>query len=157
VNPRHDTLESLTNYISSYAHDFLSTARIRCRLAMPLQLPDISVRSEIRHNLFLAIKEALHNVVKHSNANEARLTLEFVPGGLRFIIADNGLGFDPHRLNANGKQPRATGDGLPNLAARLKQIGGHSKICSTPREGTTLEFFVPLAEATPIRQSPRTE
>ncbi len=151
VNPRHDTLESLTNYISSYAHDFLSTAHIRCRLALPLELPDISVRSEIRHNLFLAIKEALNNVVKHSKANEARLTLEFVPGGLRFVITDNGPGFDPHRLNANGKNPRVTGDGLPNLVSRLKQIGGHSKLSSTPGEGTTVEFFVPLADSSPAR------
>ena len=157
VNPRHDTLESLTNYISSYAHDFLSTARIRCRLAMPLQLPDISVRSEIRHNLFLAIKEALNNVVKHSKANEARITLEIVPGGLRFIIADNGPGFDPHQLKANGNTPRATGDGLPNLTARLKQIGGHSKLASTPGEGTTVEFFIPLAEAGPTHQTLRPE
>jgi signal transduction histidine kinase len=75
--------------------------------------------------------------------------LEFLPGGLRFVIADNGPGFDPHQINANGKIPRATGDGLPNLAVRLKQIGGHSKISSTPGEGTTVEFFVPLADPPP--------
>jgi signal transduction histidine kinase/ligand-binding sensor domain-containing protein len=148
VNPRHDTLESLTNYISRFAHDFLSTAQIRCRLALPLQLPERSVRSEVRHNLFLACKEALNNVVKHSRANEVRLTLEILPDGLRFTIADNGTGFDLAQNPAGpGRQRHASGNGLSNLEARLRQIGGHSRLQSVPGEGTRVEFFVPLAEA----------
>jgi signal transduction histidine kinase len=66
VNPRHDTLESLTNYIARFAHDFLSAAQIRCRLDAPTQVPELTVRSEVRHNLFLAFKETLNNAVKHS-------------------------------------------------------------------------------------------
>jgi signal transduction histidine kinase/ligand-binding sensor domain-containing protein len=147
VNPRHDTLESLSNYISRFAHDFLSTANIRCRLALPLQLPDISVRSEVRHNLFLACKEALNNVVKHSHANEVRLTLEIVPGGLRFVIADNGPGFDLDQANASSHRHRhAPGNGLFNLERRLQQIGGHSRLHSAPGAGTSVEFFVPVTE-----------
>ena len=68
VNPRHDTLESLANYLSRFAYDFLSVAEIRCRLDLPLQLPAVLVTTEVRHNLFLAFKEALNNVVKHAAA-----------------------------------------------------------------------------------------
>lgn len=146
VNPRHDTLESLTNYISQFSQDFLSAAKIRCRLVLPMQLPDIFVRSEVRHNLFLAIKEALHNIVKHSKASEVRLTLRFVPGGLQFSIADNGPGFDlEHPGDVHGRDRHAMGNGLPNIQARLILIGGKSTIQSAPGEGTTVEFFVPLA------------
>ena len=53
------------------------------------------MRSEVRHNLFLAVKETLNNTVKHSGATEVRVTLEFVPGGFRLLVADNGRGFDP--------------------------------------------------------------
>jgi signal transduction histidine kinase len=144
VNPRHDTLESLTNYISRFAQDFLSTAQIRCRLAMPLQVPELSVRSEVRHNLFLAFKEVLHNVVKHSGANEVRITLEFVSGGFNLVVADNGTGFDPKRIGAGSEKGRhAPGNGLRNIHSRLAQIGGHSSIHSAPGEGTRVEFFVP--------------
>jgi signal transduction histidine kinase/ligand-binding sensor domain-containing protein len=147
VNPRHDTLESLTNYISRYAQDFLSAAAIRCRLAVPLELPDRLVRSEVRHNLFLACKEALHNVVKHAHATEVRLTLELVRGGLKFSITDNGPGFDPAAPRPADSVAPGHGNGLRNLETRLRQIGGHSKFQSAPGAGSTVEFFVPLAES----------
>lgn len=148
VNPRHDTLESLTNYISRFAQDFLGTAHIRCRLALPLEVPELSVRSEVRHNLFLAVKETLHNAVKHSGANEVRVTLQFVPGGFRLIVTDNGAGFDPKRVNRGSEINRpAPGNGLRNLRSRLAQINGRSEIHSAPGEGTRVEFFVPLPDS----------
>ncbi len=144
VNPRHDTLESLTNYISRYAQDFLGTAQIRCRLAMPLQMPEVSLRSEVRHNLFLAFKEALNNAAKHSRANEVRITLQFVPGGFTLVVADNGVGFDQPRADSGAATKHLpAGNGLRNLRSRLAQIGGHSQIHSAPGEGTRIEFFVP--------------
>jgi signal transduction histidine kinase/ligand-binding sensor domain-containing protein len=150
VNPRHDTLESLANYIARFAQDFLSAAQIRCRLALPLQLPERSVRSEVRHNLFLACKEALHNVVKHSRANEVRLTLELLPSELHFTIADNGTGIAPAQPNRTPPSSRpAAGNGLFNLEARLRQIGGRSRVQSVAGEGTRVEFFVPLGDLTP--------
>jgi signal transduction histidine kinase len=155
VNPRHDTLESLTNYISRFAQDFLGTAQIRCRLALPLELPDVPVRSEVRHNLFLAVKETMHNAVKHSGATEVRLTLQFVPGGCKLIVADNGAGFDLERSAGSGDKKRpAPGNGLRNLRSRLTQIGGHSEIHSAPGEGTRVEFFVPLSNPAPGAPKP---
>lgn len=148
VNPRHDTLESLTNYISRFAQDFLGTAHIRCRLALPLELPELSVRSEVRHNLFLAFKETLHNAVKHSGANEVRVTLQFVPGGFKLIVTDNGAGFDPQRRTRPTDSNRpAPGNGLRNLRTRLAQINGRSEIHSALGEGTRVEFFVPLPDS----------
>ena len=149
VNPRHDTLESLTNYISRFAQDFLGTAQIRCRLALPIELPELAVRSEIRHNLFLAFKEAMHNAVKHSRANEVRVTLQMVSGGFTIVVADNGAGFDPNCDIPNLQKNRhAPGNGLRNLRSRLAQIGGYSKIHSARSEGTCVEFFVPLLDST---------
>lgn len=145
VNPRHDTLDSLTNYITRFAHDFLSTAHIRCRLDAPMQVPDLTVRSEIRHNLFLAFKETLNNVAKHSAASETRVTLELVPGGFRLVVADNGAGFDPAKSAikpANGRM--VSGYGIVGIRTRLEQIGGRVNITSQPAKGTRVELFVPL-------------
>ena len=148
VNPRHDTLESLSNYISRFAQEFLGTAQIRCRLAMPLQVPELSVRSEVRHNLFLAFKEALHNAVKHSGANEVRVALEFVTDGFLLVVTDNGKGFDPKRVGSGSEKNRAApGNGLRNIHSRLNQIGGRSDIQSTAGEGTRVEFSVPLLDS----------
>ena len=107
---------------------------------------DVPVRSEVRHNLFLAVKETLHNAVKHSGATEVRVTLQFVPGGFQLLVADNGRGFDPKRAGSSVDKNRPTpGNGLHNLRSRLAQINGRSEIHSAPGEGTRVEFFVPLA------------
>lgn len=143
VNPRHDTLDSLMNYITRFAHDFLSAAQIRCRLDPPTRLPELTVRSEIRHNLFLAFKETLNNAVKHSGATEVRVTLEPAPGGFKLVIADNGSGFDTRKSTAATGDRVVSGYGLAGIRKRLDQIGGRVNIHSEAGAGVQVELFVP--------------
>src|SRR6185437_8380078 len=79
VDPQHDTLAGLMDYISAYAEDYLRVADLRCRMDLPVELPDTHVNAELRYNLFLAIKEALNNVVKHAHATEVHLRLQLEP------------------------------------------------------------------------------
>jgi signal transduction histidine kinase len=145
VNPRHDTLESLANYIARFAHDFLSAAQIRCRLDAPLHVPELTVRSEVRHNLFLAFKETLNNAVKHSGATEVRVKLELPADGLRLAIVDNGSGFEQHKTGSGRTGDRVvSGYGMAGIRTRLEQVGGRVEIRSAPGEGTRVELFVPL-------------
>ena len=145
VNPRHDTLDSLTNYIARFAHDFLSAAQIRCRLDAPTQVPDITVRSEIRHNLFLAFKETLNNAVKHSGANEVQVTFELLPAGLKVRVSDDGTGFVPNSNSNTGENRVISGYGVAGIHRRLEQIGGKVEIHSTIGQGTRVELFAPIA------------
>jgi signal transduction histidine kinase len=92
VNPRHDTVEGVANYLEKFALDFLGPAGIRCRLDFPEQYPNWPLTSEIRHNLFLAFKEALHNVVKHAAAPEAFIALRIGADSLELSINDDGRG-----------------------------------------------------------------
>ena len=80
VDPQHDTFNGLMDYISAFAEDFLRTAGIRCRMDLPVALPAARVDAELRYNLFLALKEALNNVVKHAKATEVWLRLRIEPG-----------------------------------------------------------------------------
>jgi len=147
VNPRHDRLDSLANYLSRFAHDFLSTAEIRCRLDMPVQLPSLPVAAEMRHNLFLAYKEALHNAVKHAAATEVRVELKFAADTLTLVVADNGRGLPPGEtpgqspVSANGFPH---GNGLANMQRRLAEIGGECTIRCELGRGTDVSFIVPL-------------
>jgi signal transduction histidine kinase len=147
VNPRHDRLDSLASYLSRFAHEYLSVAEIRCRLDVPLQLPATPVTAEVRHNLFLAFKEAMHNIVKHAAANEVRVELKQESSKLILLVADNGRGFDFRGLpdNAPPKPDRiARGNGLINMKQRLAEIGGVCEIASEPGKGTTVKFTVPF-------------
>jgi signal transduction histidine kinase len=147
VSPEHDTLDSLVTYLGRFAQRFLSAAGIRCRLDAPLDLPALALTAEIRHNVFLAFKEALHNVVKHAQATEVRLSLELRQAGFMLVIADNGRGFtwhpgqDPATAPADG-QRLAGGNGLTNMQKRLEEIGGCCVWETSPGEGTRAKLVV---------------
>ncbi|MFZ0826183.1 MAG: two-component regulator propeller domain-containing protein [Verrucomicrobiia bacterium] len=146
VNPRHDTMESLASYLEKFAQDILATAGIRCRLDMPLQFPEWRLTSEVRHNLFLAFKEALHNVVKHSAASEVHIRIEPGTASFELAIEDNGRGFVPGTRDKTSDDPRrfASGNGLENMTRRLAEIGGRCDIRSTPGGGTKICFEIRL-------------
>jgi signal transduction histidine kinase/ligand-binding sensor domain-containing protein len=149
VSPRHDTLESLASYLEKIAQDLLATAGIRCRLDMPLQFPERPLTSEVRHNLFLAFKEALHNVVKHSGAAEVHIRLTPQAASFELAIEDNGRGFTPETRNRPAEDPGrfSSGNGLGNMARRLAEIHGRCDIQSAPGQGTKVVFMVPIKVA----------
>jgi signal transduction histidine kinase len=136
MNPRHDSLASLVSYFCLYADRFLGLANIAWRLE-GAPVPDgLVVDSRHRHQLFLAFKEGLTNVVRHSGAKEVRLGIGLEAGEVRLSIADNGRGL-PASLRTEEM------DGVANMRARLEKLGGRFEIASEPGCGTTLRFFVP--------------
>ncbi len=105
-----------------------------------MQLPLWPLTAETRHNLFLALKEALHNAVKHSGATEVCVALTLDDRALTLSVGDNGRGFDLAAANSNG-------NGLENMRRRLQQIGGRCEIVSAPGQGVRIGFIVSLREA----------
>jgi len=146
VNPRHDSLDSLATYLARFAQEFLRPTGLRCRLDLPLELPHWLLTAEIRHNLFLACKEALNNVVKHASARQVRLALTLDSHGFRLEIADDGQGFDPSQCHSPAASlPEADqANGLENMRRRLQEIGGICEIQSEPGRGTRVIFTVNL-------------
>jgi signal transduction histidine kinase len=136
VNPRNDTLPHLVDYASQFAVDYLTVAGIRCRLDLPDDIPQREVSTDVRHNLFLVVKEALHNIVKHAGATEVRIRMGLGDEGLRFSIEDNGRGFDHPPDHAGA-------DGLRNMRQRVADVGGRCTIESRPGAGTTVSFDIP--------------
>ena len=147
VNPRHDTLDSLASYLGKFAQDFLGGADVRCRLQMPLELPAWPLTAEVRHTLFLAFKESLHNILKHAGATEVRVSLETEASNLVLSVRDDGCGFAPPQTESNGAD--GSGNGLRNMRQRLEEIGGDCEIRSTPDNGcgTEVIFRVPVKGA----------
>jgi signal transduction histidine kinase len=147
VSPRHDTLESLATYLEKFAQDWLATAGIRCRLDLPLQFPEWHLTSEVRHNVFLAFKEALHNAVKHSGASEVLIRLAVKEKSFELAVEDNGRGFvvgEESKDISPAPGRAASGNGLDNMTRRLEANGGSCKIQSEPAGGTKVIFSVQL-------------
>ncbi|MFO1475202.1 MAG: two-component regulator propeller domain-containing protein [Verrucomicrobiota bacterium] len=158
INPQHDSLDSLLAYLESFAQEFLETAGVRCRLDVPLQLPALPLTAEARHNLFLAFKESLHNVVKHSGASEVHISATLTDTLFTLSLRDNGRGFqvpDPGDFHGTEPEKDGFGNGLINMRRRLDKIGGHCDIESTPGKGAAITFTVrlPARAAEPKRES----
>jgi signal transduction histidine kinase/ligand-binding sensor domain-containing protein len=142
VNPRHDTLESLVNYIERVAQDMLGAAQMQCRLDLPESLPDWHPSSEVRHHLVLAYKEALSNAVRHSAARRVTVSLAIGPESCLLKVADDGRGIAGASAPAEPGRA-ASGNGIPGMQRRLAKIGGTCELHSIPAGGTEVAFFVP--------------
>ena len=136
INPQHDSLESLANYLSQFALEFLTLAGVRCVLEVPTVLPPAPLSAEVRHNLILTAREALQNTVAHAAATDIIIRLQVDRNGLKITVSDNGRGFDP----ANVAKP---GNGLFNMRKRMNDIGGILELSSQPGTGTVVEMRLP--------------
>lgn len=136
TNPKNDTLDSLLGYVGHFAQEFLGTVNIACRLDLPAQPPALRLSAEQRHNLFLAMKEALNNAAKYSGATEIWIRLSLEPEAIKLSVEDNGQGFVPEAVQGDG-------NGLLNMSQRLAAIGGRLEIKSAPGQGTSVRLRIP--------------
>jgi PAS domain S-box-containing protein len=95
--------------------------------------------AETRYLLFRCVRELLMNVVKHSRASEANITIGSDGAELQVTVADNGAGFDPNRPGS-----RNSGFGLFSIRERVKGIGGSCEVVTGPGRGTTVYLKAPV-------------
>ena len=117
LNPKNDTLDNLFAYIRNYAYDYLDEVDIACEIKFPENIPAISVSPELRRNVFLIVKEALNNLVKHSKATQANITLQLTENHFSFTVQDNGTGI--------ADTTETSGNGLGNMKKRTETLGGN--------------------------------
>lgn len=137
VNPKHDTLDGLANYLVRYTQEFLAETSLECQLDVPANLSPGPLTSQARHNLFLAFKEALRNIVRHAQARRVHVILGLAGGVLRLEVADDGRGFDPKKVKHQAR-------GLENMRERLASVGGTCVIESVAGQGTRVIFELPF-------------
>jgi signal transduction histidine kinase len=140
VNPRENTLQSLADYLAGFADEFLNSSGIACRILMPVSFPAITLEGRTRHELFLAVKEALNNAVRHGRPSEVELGVAVEGKHLSMTVRDNGVGFHPSTKNSS--------HGLGNMRGRLEKLGGQCHIESVAGRGTVVTVRLPLP-ATP--------
>jgi signal transduction histidine kinase len=138
INPRNDTLPHLISYLGQHSVEFLRAAGISCSVDLPETPPELVVPSDQRHHLFLAVKEALTNVVRHSGARTVTLRVQLEGSLLLLEIGDDGRGFSQ-------VPDDALADGLRNMRQRIESLGGRFHLDSRPGEGTRLRFELQLS------------
>jgi signal transduction histidine kinase len=143
VNPRCDNLRSLADFLEDQAALLLRAAGLKVRLEFPLEIPELPVDANVRHQLALGVREAFTNLVRHARASEANVRLELADDWLSVVIRDNGCGFEP-------RQHLDKEHGMINMRLRMETIGGSFKCISAPGSGTTITFSVPLSKVKSI-------
>ena len=140
VNPSNDTLEGLINYICKHAQEFLAIAGLRYRLEVPEDLPATSISPEVRHNVFLASKEAVTNIVRHAKATSAWVRLRWEANSFTLEIEDNGCGLaDPDAPSVR--------NGLRNMRKRMEDVGGTFSLTRGAEGGALVRLVVPITKS----------
>jgi signal transduction histidine kinase/ligand-binding sensor domain-containing protein len=134
LNEKNDTLSDLLSYTRSYAVEYLAQNSIKCHVEEPDNIPQDYVSSEFRRNIYLTVKESLHNIVKHAQAAEVFIKIE-ISNWLTIQIRDNGIGI-------NNSPKNSWGNGLVSMNNRVKELKGTFKIENM--EGTLITIKVPL-------------
>jgi len=134
LNEKNDSLSDLLSYTRAYAVEYLLNNGIQCQVNAPSDFPTVFVSGEFRRNIYLTIKEALHNIVKHAHAHRIIVDIE-IDKMLRIGIHDDGVGFD-------GRNVRPFSNGLNNMQKRMKDISGHLEIFQD--QGTVIMLTAPL-------------
>ncbi len=134
MSSSNDSLENLISYIRAYAMEFFENTFIECRFNIPLSIPPTEISGDKRRNIFLSVKEALNNVLKHSQGTLVRITV-LLDDKLTIEISDNGVGINMEKL-------RKFGNGLNNMKKRMAGIDGEFSIFHD--EGTRACFSVGL-------------
>ena len=115
MSSSNDSMSNMIAYIRSYAIEYFEDTGIKCTVSIPEKLPNIEVIGVIRRNVFLVVKEALNNILKHAKATEVTINLIRVEDGLTLYIQDNGEGIDFEKL-------RQFGNGLKNMKKRMQDM-----------------------------------
>ena len=142
VNPRHDTLDSLVNYVSRLAQETMNEAGIACRIDLPMNLPPWPLKAQVRHNLLLAFKEVLNNILKHARATEVHVSLALQEAAFAITIQDNGSGSAVPFAGTPVPNRNLGGNGLENMRRRLAQIGGSCEVQAAPGQGWRVVFTI---------------
>jgi len=137
MNPKNDNLASFMAYLRQHTSEYLMSAGIDGCFHFPEECPPVSMTSEQNRNIYLVVKEAIHNAVKHSEARSVNVSLSYSDAFLSISIEDNGKGFVPEK-------PDRYGNGLTTMRKRIENLGGSYVMDSAPGKGTRVNFSVSL-------------
>jgi signal transduction histidine kinase len=136
LNERNDSLSDLLAYTRAYCVEYLSQNDIQSHVETPDTIPNVFVSGDFRRNVYLTVKEALHNIVKHAQASKVEI---YVETGKEILIRirDNGRGFKEADI-------RPFSNGIDNMKKRIASLGGNLEI--RVNGGSTLMLKVPLPD-----------
>jgi signal transduction histidine kinase len=132
LNVHNDTLDSLVAFIRKYARDFLQDTSIKLVFEEDVN-QDFTLQGNVRRSIYLVVKEAINNVVKHADAQQVKLNIQTDNNKLTIVIEDDGKGI-------NEAKKSIFGNGLRNMKQRIEDIGGTFAMYQTKGMVVSIEY-----------------
>lgn len=132
LNVHNDTLDSLVAFIRKYARDFLQDTSIKLVFEEDVN-QDFTLQGNVRRSIYLVVKEAINNIVKHADAQQVNLNIQADNNKLTIVIEDDGKGI-------NEAKKSAFGNGLRNMKQRIEDIGGTFTMYQTKGMVVSIEY-----------------
>lgn len=134
LNTENDSLQNFTEYVRQFGVTYFENSGIQFSCIVASELPNNKELSGVqRKNLFLIIKEALHNTLKHAGASKVAISIYAKEDRLCIDVADDGSGI---------KNSNSFGNGLKNMKKRMEEIDG--KINFTNTNGTCISICIKI-------------
>ena len=139
VNSKNDNMGSIIQRINSYARPLCAASDILYKLNADEKLMDISLEMTLRKNLYLILKEAINNAVKHSGCTSITVDIKLRKAVFDISVTDDGAGYDVDAV-VSDQSDSLSGNGLNNIRSRAAELMGELHIISSPGAGTTLRL-----------------
>jgi signal transduction histidine kinase len=136
INPSHDHLRDLQQRMRRFASDLFAARNIDFVFRAPAADQDLKLTADMRREIYLVFKEAVNNVVRHSECTHAEIDFSRERECLALRVSDNGKGLPACESGA--------GNGLLNMQARARTLGGEVSVTSAAGRGTTIALRIPL-------------
>ncbi|NWF80673.1 MAG: GAF domain-containing sensor histidine kinase [Chloroflexi bacterium] len=144
LSPLNGSQSSLVAALRELAIDFEKTTNLSVQLHTADVPPLVSV--QLASGLYYIAQEALFNAYKHAHARQITITLQFDPGAVRLVIADDGVGIAEAALGATTTEGADAHFGLRNMRERVQELDGALTILRPPGGGTEVRVIVPLQD-----------
>ncbi len=143
IDPRRDDLKSVVTRLRRFALGLMEPEGILLDFPTPEGAEKVRLPPEHRRHLYLILKEAVNNAVRHAGCRSVRIGLRWEGGRLHAEVADDGRGFEPVASRGSSGEGRG-GRGLQNMAFRAEEMGGSFDVRSGPGSGTLLSLIMPV-------------
>jgi len=134
LSSHHDTLRQLILRICDFACEYCANNDLLCKTELLENDQDFPISELTRKSIFLIVKEAMHNIIKHARASQVILRIGLSGDDFLLEISDNGVGFDQTAPARNHR----IGHGLTNMKSRARQIQARFELNSASGRGTQL-------------------
>ena len=141
INPKRDTLRDLTRRMREFAGEIFANREIEFELRAPAAETYLKLGADVRRTVFLIFKEAVNNIVRHSDCGRVDAELRVDGSLLVLTVSDDGRGFEVTREFA--------GNGLASMRNRAASMGGQVDIISRKPAGTRVSLRLPIKHSTP--------